>query len=129
MSVLESAAFDDAIRNPDNAFHLMVIKDVPRRVRVYAGDVLLAESENALRVLEVGKSVYDPVIYVPESDLRADFSPLDKSTYCPIKGDASYVALDGEELAWVYKTPLDMTRRLAGHYAFWPSKVRLVEGD
>ncbi|MES0812121.1 DUF427 domain-containing protein [Roseibium sp. SCPC15] len=129
MTVLTSAAFETAIRNPDNPDHLMVIKDVPRRVRIYAGDTLLADSVNALRVIEIGKAVYDPVIYVPQSDLVAEFTPVDKSTFCPIKGDASYVARDGDEIAWVYKSPISMASRLASHFAFWPAKVRLVEGE
>ena len=122
-------ALSAAIRNPNNPAHLMVLKEVPRRVRVYAGDVLLADSTAALRVMEIGKSVYDPVIYIPQSDLVADFEPVDKSTHCPIKGDASYVALNGDELGWVYRDPIPMTQQLKGHYAFWPSKTRLVEGD
>ncbi|MBG6166192.1 uncharacterized protein (DUF427 family) [Labrenzia sp. EL_195] len=122
-------AFSEAIRNPDNPAHMMVIKDVPRRIRVYAGDVLLADSSNALRVIEVGKSVYDPVVYIPEDDLVGSLEPIEKSTYCPIKGDASYIALDGEEVGWVYRNPIPMTHRLKAHCAFWPSKTRLVEGD
>ncbi|MEM9633639.1 MAG: DUF427 domain-containing protein [Pseudomonadota bacterium] len=129
MTALTSSAFDTAIRNPDNPGHLMVIKDVPRRVRIYAGDVLLADSVNALRVMEIGKAVYDPVIYVPESDLTASFTSVDKSTFCPIKGDASYVALNGEEIAWVYKSPISMASRLATHFAFWPAKTRQIEGE
>ncbi|MCX2725498.1 DUF427 domain-containing protein [Roseibium salinum] len=129
MATLESPALDEAIRNPDNPSHLMVVKDVPRRIRVYAGDKLLADSTNALRVIEFGKSLYDPVIYVPEADLTASFKTVDKTTHCPIKGDASYVALGGEEIGWVYKEPDAKTDRIAAHYAFWPGKTRLVEGD
>ncbi|MEP4767332.1 MAG: DUF427 domain-containing protein [Roseibium sp.] len=127
--VLNADAYKDAIRNPANSNHLMVIKDISRRIRIYAGDILLADSNNALRVMEVGKAVYDPVVYVPKADLVASFQPVDKSTFCPIKGDASYVALKGEELGWVYKSPLDMASKLANHYAFWPGKVRVVEGE
>ncbi|MEO9530911.1 DUF427 domain-containing protein [Roseibium sp.] len=129
MTVPPSSAFDTAIRNPDNSAHLMVIKDVPRRVRIFSGDMLLADSRNALRVLEIGKSFYDPVIYVPESDLKARFGTIDKATHCPIKGNAGYVALEGVEIGWVYRTPIVMAERLEGHYAFWPEKVRVVEGD
>ncbi|MEP3048063.1 MAG: DUF427 domain-containing protein [Roseibium sp.] len=127
--VLGSDAYKDAIRNPANPNHLMIIKNVPRRIRVYAGDSLLANTKNALRVMEVGKSVYDPVIYIPETDLAVGFHPVEKSTFCPIKGDASYISLDGEEIGWTYKSPLDMSAKLANHYAFWPGKVRVVEGD
>ncbi|POF28572.1 DUF427 domain-containing protein [Roseibium marinum] len=129
MTLETGPAFENAIRNPDNPAHLMVIKDISRRIRIYAGDTLLADSTGAIRVIEIGKSVYDPVVYVPETDLTADFGEMDRSTHCPIKGDASYVSFGGEEIGWVYRTPIPMADRLAAHYAFWPKKVRLVEGE
>lgn len=122
-------ALSEAIRNPDDPNHMMVIKPAPRRMRVYAGDTLLADSTSALRVMELGKSVYDPVIYFPEEDVVAALDAVEKSTYCPIKGDASYVSLDSVEIGWIYKDPIPMTRQLKGHHAFWPSKTRLVEGE
>lgn len=126
---LTAATFDKAIRNPAEPNHLMVLKEIPRRIRIYAGTTLLADTTKALRLMEIGRSVYDPVIYVPETDLACVFESIDKSTRCPIKGDARYVGLDGEELGWVYKRPLAMARQLSGHHAFWPSKVRVVEGE
>ncbi|PVB61780.1 DUF427 domain-containing protein [Labrenzia sp. 011] len=129
MTAETGPALENAIRNPANPAHLMVIRDIPRRMRIYAGETLLADSTAAVRVMEIGRSVYDPVVYVPEADLAADFGKVDKSTHCPIKGDASYVSLDGEEIGWVYGTPIAMAGRLAGHYAFWPAKVRVVEGE
>ncbi|QFT30246.1 hypothetical protein FIV00_07170 [Labrenzia sp. THAF82] len=129
MTAQQSAAFANAARNPNNPEHMMVIKPVPRRIRIYQGDTLLADSTAALRVLEIGKAFYDPVVYVPEADLKSDFDPVEKSTHCPIKGDASYAALNGEEIGWVYKSPIEMASQLKSHYAFWPAKVRLVEGD
>jgi uncharacterized protein (DUF427 family) len=128
-SPTQSPAFADAIRNPENPDHLMVIKPVGRRVRILTGDTLLADSNSAIRIMEIGRSVYDPVIYVPEADIQADLEPIDKSTHCPIKGDAGYRSFGGEEIAWTYETPLDMAADLAGHFAFWPSKVRVVEGE
>ncbi len=127
--VLQSPAFVDAIRNPKDPNHLMVIKPVTRNIRVFAGETLLAKTTNAIRVMEVGRGVYDPVIYVPENSLQSPFSELSKSTHCPIKGDASYVAIGGDEIGWVYKTPLQMSIQLKNHYAFWPDKVRIVEGN
>ncbi|MBD1545501.1 DUF427 domain-containing protein [Roseibium aggregatum] len=124
-----SAAFADAIRNPANPGHLMVLKPVNRRLRIYAGDTLLADSARALRVIEVGKSLYDPVVYVPGDDLVADFDRLEKSTHCPLKGDASYIALKGEELGWAYENPIEVASAIRGYFAFWPQKTRLVEGE
>lgn len=129
MSATALQAFNDAIRNPGNPDHLMVIKDVPRRIRIYHGATLIADSTSALRVLEIGKTFYDPVFYLPEADLKTGLETVDRSTHCPIKGDASYVAVDGDEIGWVYRTPIPMADRLTAHYAFWPAKVRVVEGE
>ena len=121
-------ALDDAIANPGNPDHLMVIKDVPRRIRVYSGNTLLADTTSALRVIELGKSVYDPVIYIPEEDLQVLFETVARSSHCPIKGDASYISFAEEEIGWVYREPIDVAKRLGGHYAFWPDKVSVLEG-
>ncbi|GAB5470979.1 MAG: DUF427 domain-containing protein [Rhodospirillales bacterium] len=116
------------IRNPANANHFMAIKPVAQPVRIYAGEVLLADTKAAIRLQEVGRSVYDPVIYVPEQDVSAALTKTDRSTHCPLKGDASYYALAGEEIAWSYEAPLDFASQLAGYRAFWASKVKVVEG-
>ena len=120
---------EGAIRNRSNPNHLMVIRPVKRTVRVYAGGDLIAETKNALRVMEMGKTLYDPAIYIPAEDITADFTALDKTSHCPIKGDASYVALDNDEIAWTYDRPLDGSEQLDGLFAFWPDKVRIAEGD
>ncbi|GAA0776065.1 DUF427 domain-containing protein [Roseibium denhamense] len=127
MTALEKV-FENAIRNPGDPGHLMVIKPVKRRVRIYTGDVLIADTTAALRVMEIGRSVYDPVIYVPEQDVLVALGNIEKSTHCPIKGDASYVSLGTVEIGWTYKNPIPTSEILAGHLAFWPDKVRLVEG-
>jgi len=107
----------------------MAIKPVERRVRIYAGDLLLADTTDAVRVIEIGKTAYDPVLYVPAADVSASLEPLDRSTHCPIKGDASYFALKGEEIAWSYENPIDFAEGLAGRRAFWAFKVRTEEGS
>jgi len=122
-------SLEGAIRNRSNPNHLMVIRPVKRTVRVYAGGDLIAETKGALRVMEMGKTLYDPAIYLPAEDITADFTALDKTSHCPLKGDASYVALDGDEIAWTYDLPLDGAEQLDGHFAFWPDKVMIAEGD
>lgn len=120
---------EGAIRNPDNPNHLMVIRPVRRTVRVHVGDTLIAQTQNALRVMEMGKSLYDPTLYIPASDVVAALEPVDKSTRCPLKGDASYASFNGDEIAWTYDRPLEASRQIEGHFAFWPDKVRITEGD
>ena len=122
-------SLEGAIRNPANPNHLMVIRPVKRTVRVYVGGTLIAETQKALRVMEMGKSLYDPAIYVPASDIIATLEPVEKSSHCPLKGDASYAALNGDEIAWTYDRPFDISKQLDAHFAFWPDKVKITEGD
>lgn len=124
----KAPSLEGAIRNPANPNHLMVIRPVRRTVSVHVGDTLIAQTRDALRVMEMGKSLYDPAIYVPASDVAVTLDPVDKSTHCPLKGDASYVSFEGDEIGWTYDRPLEGSRQLEGHLAFWPDKVRVTEG-
>ena len=129
MSQHESVTLaSDTIHNPSEPRHFMAIKPVERRVRIFQGERLLADTTRAVRVIEVGRGVYDPSVYIPAEDVSAPLEPTEKSTHCPLKGDASYFALDGEELAWAYDAPFDFAQELAGRRAFWASKVRIEEG-
>jgi len=123
-----SAMTRPTIHNPGNDDHFMRVKPVNATVRVRRGDRVLAESRSALRVMEHGKDYYDPVFYIPEADLTAALDPiLGKTSHCPLKGDASYFALDGEEIAWTYDRPFEWSEPLRGHFAFWPGKVAFEE--
>ena len=123
------AQVEGAIRQPGNPHHYMVIKPIDRRVRVFRGDRLVADSTAAVCLIEIGRRALDPVVYVPPEDLTVALDPVDKTTHCPLKGDASYFALDGEELGWVYRQPFDFAAALAGRHAFWAAKVRIEQGD
>jgi uncharacterized protein (DUF427 family) len=123
------AHVEGAIRNPGNPHHFMVIKPQDRRVRIYLGDQLLADSTGAVQVVEIGKTAYEPAFYLPAGDLSVDFQRSAKSTHCPLKGDAGYVELAGEELGWVYPEPFAWADQLSGRIAFWSSRVRIVLGD
>jgi len=116
------------IHNPDNDAHFMRIKPVEATVRIRKGGLTIAETTQALRVLETGRDVYDPALYIPLEDVIAPLEPLqDKSTHCPLKGDASYFSLNGGEIAWTYDRPIKWSEQLSGHVAFWRSKVTIEE--
>jgi len=119
-----SPTAEGAVRSPGNPEHYMVLEPVEGRVRVFAGDRLIADTDAAIRVLEVGRKVYEPVVYVPAQALEVALEPVERTSHCPLKGDASYYALDGEEIAWSYRSPLGFADQLAGRYAFWATKVR-----
>jgi len=121
-------SIEGAIANPSNPRHFMVLKPIERRIRVFTGDTLIADTMSAVRLIEVGKTIYDPLVYVPTADLCHNLDPLEKSTTCPLKGEAAYFALEGEEIGWAYPDPYDFARALKGYQAFWPHKVRIEEG-
>ncbi len=102
------------------------IETVQRRIRVLVGGTVIADSERALRVIETAGA---PVYYVPREDVRVDLLARTlHSTHCEWKGDASYwtVKVDGrnvENVAWSYETPTPSFEPIAGHLAFYASRV------
>lgn len=117
------------IHREDEPRHFMRLKPVPRRIRVLKDSQVLADTEAALRLTEVGRDIYDPVFYIPEADMQVDLVPIiGKSTHCPLKGDASYFAHRGNEpIAWTYDRPLAATDILKGLIAFYPDQVVVEE--
>ncbi|OPY93969.1 hypothetical protein A5906_16780 [Bradyrhizobium sacchari] len=110
--------------------HPITITPNPRRVRVTAGDVVIAETSKALTLKE---AKYPAVQYVPREDANmALLERTDRVTHCPYKGDASYysVKADGKTLdnaIWTYETPFPAMTEISGHLAFYPDKVKIEE--
>jgi len=132
MNHAEFTLVKDAIHNPAEPRHFMKLKPVNRAVRISCGDVVLAKSTRAVKLLEVGRDLYDPVIYLPVSDLVADLAPIEgKTTHCPLKGDAAYFAIcepaaaKGDYVAWAYPDPFDFAAVLSDLIAFDAAKVRI----
>lgn len=102
-----------------------------RRVRVTFGGAVIADSRAALRIEETG---HEPVHYLPAKDVRTELlHPTDHKTHCPFKGDASYWTIEvpggtrSQNAVWGYRTPFDESAGLAGHYAFYKSRVDAIE--
>jgi len=124
----------ETIHNPDEPRHFMRIKPVAGLVRICHDDRVLAESREALRVIEAGRDLYDPVLYLPRADISASLSPAERRTFCPLKGHASYFDLDGgagrlqvAEIAWSYEDTLDFAEALKDRIAFDATKVVIEE--
>ena len=73
--------------------------------------------------------------YLPKTDVRMDLlTPTATSSHCPYKGDANYWSLaldDGAvaDVAWLYRTPLPESQKIAGLVCFYPERVDLyVDG-
>jgi uncharacterized protein (DUF427 family) len=99
------------------------------RVRVTAGGETVADSHDAVVLHETG---YDPVFYLPVSDVRTDvLEPSAHTTRCPHKGKARYWNIKAgggviENAAWAYDTPFDSVAEIAGRIAFYPDKVDAI---
>jgi uncharacterized protein (DUF427 family) len=101
-----------------------------RRVRVEFAGAAIADSGNALRVEETGHA---PVFYLPEEDVRLDLlHATEHHTRCPYKGEAAYWTIEvaagaavrrAENAVWAYPSPYDEVAGLAGHYAFYATRV------
>ena len=101
-----------------------------RRVRVIFAGTVVADSTETVRVDETG---HGPVHYFPEKDVRRDLMrPTAHKTHCPFKGDCSYWTIaaggtEAENAVWAYEAPYDEALGLAGHYAFYQSRVDRIE--
>lgn len=122
------------IHRPDDPHHFMRIKPVLRRVEIKRDGVLLASSCDALRLLEVGRDIYDPVLYLPSGDVRCRLVRASRTSHCPLKGDAVYFdLLDDEgaviesEIAWSYQEPIALASEIRRRIAFYSSRVTIQE--
>jgi uncharacterized protein (DUF427 family) len=115
------------IPGPD---HPITVTPNPKRVRVSAGGVVIADTARALTLKEAS---YPAVQYIPRED--ADMTRLsrtERTTHCPYKGDANYfsVTADGKALdnaALTYEAPFPAMAEIAGYLAFYPDKVKIEQ--
>ncbi|MBC9977013.1 DUF427 domain-containing protein [Bradyrhizobium campsiandrae] len=110
--------------------HPITITQNPRRVRVTAGDIVIAESTKALTLKEAR---YPAVQYLPREDANmALLERTARTTLCPYKGDASYYSVKAgdktlDNAIWTYETPFPAMAEISGHLAFYPDKVKIEE--
>ncbi len=123
-----------AIHNPAEPRHFMRVRQIARRVKISRAGTILADSTRALRLLEAGRDLYDPALYIPLDDVTASLHQKEQTTHCPLKGDAVYFDLlnaDGSpdltDIAWSYPTPLPHAEILSGFISFHPDKVSIEE--
>jgi len=110
--------------------HPITITHNPKRIRVTADGVVIAETTQALTLKE---ATYPAVQYVPRADAKMDLlKRTERVTHCPYKGDASYysVVAGGKTLdnaIWTYEAPFPAMTEISGHLAFYPDKVKIEE--
>ena len=105
----------------------------PRRVVVKAGEVVVAETCAALRVLETASP---PTWYLPPGDVRREgLVPCAGASHCEWKGVARYWTWRhgdtvAERAAWSYSDPLPAFEALRDHFGFYPGRFAcFVEGE
>jgi uncharacterized protein (DUF427 family) len=115
------------IPGPD---HPITIEANPNRVRVMLQGEVLADTTRALTLREASLR---PVLYIPRADARMErLSRTDHATHCPYKGDAAYFSIlaGGRVLpnaVWSYENPYLAMDAIAGHLAFYPDHVEIIE--
>ncbi len=110
--------------------HPITITANPRRVRVSAGGVVIAETADALTLKEAN---YPAVQYVPREDANMKLlKRTERVTHCPYKGDANYFSIEAdgktvENAIWTYENPFPAVAEISGRLAFYPDKVKIEE--
>ena len=120
----------DVVKIPGRE-HPITIEPSTERVMVRAGGRVVADTKAALVLREAHLR---PVFYIPLSDVDPTaIAPSDSHTYCPYKGTASYYDLLTDDVRitdaiWTYPEPYDFVAQIAGHVAFYPSRVEITVG-
>jgi uncharacterized protein (DUF427 family) len=102
------------------------LEPVGERLVVRFGGETIADTIRGHRILETS---HPPVYYVPPEDVAADFLRVAPGrSFCEFKGLASYVSIEAggrraEQAGWLYADPAPAFRAIAGHIAFYASRV------
>lgn len=122
MTAIESAWS----KYPDYRIELVPVE---QPVRVWFGELLLAESTKCVR-LEEERHV--DRLYIPETDVRWELftKAEDVHTVCPFKGQADYwdlTSVDPAEagIVWAYPDPFDEVGGIRGYVCFYQDRTRI----
>lgn len=108
------------------------LESTDARVQVWFDGALIADTTQALRVLE---TFHPPTYYLPPDDVSTRaLRPIGETSYCEWKGTASYFDVDTGasrvgRAAWAYFDPSPRFVRLAGFVSFYPSLVDCFVDD
>ena len=102
-----------------------------RRVEIWAGDRLIAASQQAIRALETGSP---PAFYLPAGAFdRQWLRPSAHQSFCEWKGQANYYdvvtpTLDLKAAVWCYADPLAGAEAIAGYLSVYPESLQCFVG-
>jgi uncharacterized protein (DUF427 family) len=121
MTVIESAW-------PSHPGYAIDLEVIPGIARAWHGDLLLAESSAALRLIE---TAHVHRLYFPEADVKLElFEENDHHSICPFKGEADYWTLTAsdpavEDVFWTYRTPFPEVAGIFGYLGVYHERVRV----
>lgn len=102
------------------------LEPTPRRIQVLVAGTTIADSSQALRLLETS---HPPTYYIPPGDVRMDLlKRTDRRSFCEFKGAAAYYSLEvgdrqSANCAWSYPAPVPAYEALRDHLAFFAGLV------
>ncbi|MEM8732404.1 MAG: DUF427 domain-containing protein [Pseudomonadota bacterium] len=101
------------------------VEPVHLRLRLLLGDEVVAQTDNAFRVLETHHA---PTYYIPPRDVSANLTEASGGSFCEWKGRATYwdVALGqhrAPRAAWSYAAPTARFAAIAGYLAFYATSM------
>ena len=102
-----------------------VLEPVPQRILIRLGGAVVADSLQALRVLETHHAL---TYYLPPGDVQAALTPAQGRSFCEWKGVARYVdvragGVTAPRAAWIYDSPTARFAALAGYVAFYAGQM------
>ena len=129
--ILDFKAFDawyeedeHNVAHPRDPFHRIDIVHSSRDVRVQRDGQTLAQSSSPYILFEPPLPVR---YYLAPGDVNLDLlTASETTTYCAYKGRASYLSVNGEDLAWTYREPLREATEVTNRIAFFNELVDLV---
>ncbi len=100
-----------------------------RRVVVRSGELVIADTTAAVRVLETASP---PTFYLPPDDVHTDrLVAVSGQSFCEWKGAARYWAIAGSDhpVGWSYPRPAAAFAALRDYLSFYPGRVACFVGD
>ena len=110
--------------------HPITITANPKRVRVSAGGVVIADTTHALTLKEAS---YPAVQYVPRAGRQYGAAGPHRADHAlPLQGGCELFQhqcqrQELENSIWTYETPFPAMTEITGHLAFYPDKVTIEE--
>lgn len=108
--------------------HRVVTERLNARVEVFMEGEKIAETRNAIKVLEPGNPER---LYIPREDIRSIELIKFDDYHCPFKGQADlYHIKHGssrfKNAAWSYRRPFDDVGEIKDLVCFYPERVELI---